>query len=155
MSEMRTRYGGSGAISFSDLYDTEGFQVTIGSITNKFGTNEGWQDQPFEGIGSVSPNEGGGTQGRIQVASSSWLQGLHSPGIGNTAAQLSITQDATEVFGNGDLVTAGYKATDVTRLVVANTSYSITAAYSNSSLSYLTINYDFPSSGTVHCLVKF
>jgi hypothetical protein len=155
MSEMRTRYGfPSGGISFADLYDVEGFVVTIGSVTNKFGTDEGWRDQDFEGIGSVSPNESGTSLGRVQVAAASWLQGLFSPGLANTTFQLSITENTTAQFGQGDLVTAGYRATDLTRIVIANTAYAFTG-YSNSSVSYATGDYNFPASGTVHCLVKF
>ena len=36
MDTIRTRYGGSGAISFNDLYNTEGFTLTCGVFSSKF-----------------------------------------------------------------------------------------------------------------------
>jgi len=54
MSEIRTRYGGSGAISFSDLYDSEGFTITTGSYRSKFINQDGYNSLVAY-IGSVSP----------------------------------------------------------------------------------------------------
>ena len=149
MSEMRDRYGGSGAISFSDLYDTEGFVITVGSVTTKFGTDEGWSDNSF---GSISPDEG---DGRVQFAANSWLFGCYSPGVANTSAVIYIEPTSTSINFNGNQVTAGYKATDVTRVVLANTSRSITSQSSNATSSELYVTYNFPGSGTVHGLIKF
>ncbi len=152
MSEMRTRYGGSGAISFSDLYDTEGFIITCGSTTTKFGTADGFDDSSFSPIGSVAPDEG---NGRVQFASASWLQGFYSPAYDNTIAGVVLAQNSTADVANGSQVTAGYKVTDLTRIVAANTSYSINSATSGDDISSAFITYNFPSSGTVHCLLKF
>jgi hypothetical protein len=151
MSEMRARYGGSGAISFSDLYDAEGFQITVGSETGKFGTQSGYSRE-FSAIGSISPEE---SSGLVQFAANSFLLGLVSDVTANV--YMSLTH-ATIVLGNGDLVTNGYKTTQVTRIVMANTSYSIISATSNSSTSVAHIGaaYTFPANNTViHCLVKF
>jgi hypothetical protein len=149
MSEMRTRFGGSGAISFSDLRNCEGFVVTIGSSTGKFGTDEGFQD---DYIGSVSPDEG---NGRVQFAANSWLYACVSPGFSNTITWVQLEPNSTGVVYNGDQVTAGFKATNVTRVVLANTSRSIDSTSSNSTISQVVALYDFPASGTVHCLLKF
>jgi hypothetical protein len=149
MEEMRTRFGGSGAISFSDLYKCEGFVVTVGSVTGKLGTDEGFLD---DYIGSVSPDEG---SGRVSFAANSWLNSCYSPGFANTIAYIQLVSSSTTTGLNGDEVTAGFKSTNVTRVVIANTSRSITAATSNSTSSSVEVPYDFPGSGTVHCLLKF
>jgi hypothetical protein len=145
MSEMRTRYGGSGAISFSDLYDTEGFIVTCAAYSSKFVNFEGWST--IFTTGSVSPNE---SNGSVQVAANSYIYQLYAGAGASTSAQMN--------FGNipGGLtdlnaITAGYRGTDVTRIVTANTSRTITSS-SNNGISF---TYDTPSSGEIHCLVKF
>jgi hypothetical protein len=152
MSEMRTRYGGSGAISFSDLYDTEGFQITVGSYTDKFGTQNGY-NRFFYTYGSVNPEESGGL---VQFAANSFMVSLGSDVVGNV--YISLTQTTDGGTPDGTLVTSGYKTTDLTRMVMANTSYSIINAISNSStsLAYIGAAYTFPANTTViHCLVKF
>jgi hypothetical protein len=151
MDEMRARYGGSGAISFSDLYDVEGFQLTVGSETSKFGTTTGFTRE-FSSYGSVNPEESGGL---VQFAANSFVIALTSDVTANVYISLSHVNNA---LPNGDLVTSGYKTTDITRMVMANTSYSIISATSNSttSLAYIGAAYTFPANGTViHCLVKF
>jgi hypothetical protein len=153
MQEMRTRYGGSGAISFSDLYDTEGFQITVGSETSKFGTANGWSRE-FGAFGNINPEESG-SLGLVQFAANSYALALASDVTGNVYISISHVNNA---LPNGDLVTSGYKTTDLTRMVMANTSYSIISATSNSSVSlaYIGTAYTFPANGTViHCLVKF
>lgn len=152
MSEMRTRYGGSGSISFSDLRSCEGFTVTCNTYTfsSKFfsDTYHGWEDDLF---GSISPDEG---NGRLEFATNSWLQRL-SESISFGTTTLNFEPNSTGFTANGDQVTSGFKTTNVTRVVTANTSQSITSATSNSTFSALTISYDVPTSGTIHCLVKF
>lgn len=156
MSEMRTRYGGSGAISFSDLYNTEGFTINPArySISGKFAQDiDGWSDEAPYSFGSISPDEG---NGRIQFAANSWLVDISesetfNPGTTTT----SIEPNSTGWVYNGDQVTAGYKATNVTRMVIANTSYSIVSAFSNSTASSFNVSYSMPTSGTLHCLIKF
>jgi hypothetical protein len=149
MDEMRARFGGSGAISFSDLRNCEGFVITVGSETGKFGTLEGWTD---DYIGSISPDEG---SGRVQFAANSWLASCYSPNFSNTVTYMSLEPNQTDVTTNGDQVTAGFKVTNLTRVVMANTSRTINSAQSNSTTSLAIMEYDFAPSGTVHCLVKF
>jgi hypothetical protein len=149
MDTIRTRYGGSGAISFSDLRSCEGFVITAGSDTGKFGTTEGWTD---DFIGSISPDE---NSGRIQFAANSFLYACASPAFSNTVTYVQIESSPTVTNFNGDLVTAGFKATNISRVVLANTSRSITAQTSNSTISQAEASYDFPGSGTIHCLLKF
>lgn len=143
MSEIRTRYGGSGSISFSDLYKCEGFTVTCGTQSSKYISFDGW-NTPF-GVGSVSPNE---ASGYLQFAANSYL-GIMEAGTGtNTGA--SMTFYANTGLGVSG-ITAGFRGDSVTRIVTANTSRSITAS-AESSTSF---TYDMPSSGTIHCLIKF
>lgn len=144
MDTIRTRYGGSGAISFNDLRKSEGFTVTCGTYTSKFISFDGWST-PL-GTGSVSPNE---SSGYLQFAAASFM-GLMSAGTGaDTSAGLVINADtAGATLG----VTAGYKASDISRVVTANTSRSLTGTPDDNNRQF---TYDFPSSGTIHCLIKF
>lgn len=143
MDEIRTRFGGSGSISFNDLYKCEGFTVTCGTQTSKFISLDGWNQ--FLAIGSVSPNE---SNGQVQFAANSFLAAL-SAGTGtNDAAQLQIYADNNAFTNN---VTAGFRADSITRVVTANTSRSLGTADQNTRQ----FTYDVPSSGTIHCLIKF
>lgn len=154
MSEMRARYGGSGAISFSDLRNAEGFTINPvrNSIGGKFASDtDGWDTVIV--FGSMSPDEG---SGRLQFAANSWMSTVtesvtYNPGTTN----INIEPNSTGYVVNGDQVTAGYKTTNVSRVVLANTSLSIFGAASNSITSGLSVSYDMPTSGTIHCLIKF
>lgn len=153
MSEMRTRYGGSGQISFSDLRKCEGFTInpTRYNTGGKFSSNiDGWQDGLF---GSVSPDEG---DGRVQFAANSWLY-YASENDTYTAGTttVGIEPTSTSAGGGGDSVTAGYKVTNVSRMVFANSSVSISNPISNSTYSTFDASYNMPTSGTIHCLIKF
>jgi len=149
MNTIRTRFGGSGAISFSDLHDCEGFTVTCGEFNTKFGTSTGFHDGIY---GSVSPDEG---DGRVQFAANCWIYTISS-GTGNPGiAGCELSQTSTTDTMNGDAVTAGYRATDVTRIVTANVSRGGIFGLSNSTFSNFIFDYTMPGSGTIHCLIKF
>lgn len=155
MSTLRTRYGGSGAISFSDLRNAEGFTINPArrSVTGKFAADyDGWSSVAGLENGSISPNEG---SGRVQFATNSWLAEVQENSFNPGVTLLSIEPNSTGFTSNGDAVTAGFKATNVSRVVLANTSYSITAASSGAGASSLQVTYDMPISGTIHCLMKF
>jgi hypothetical protein len=155
MSEMRDRYGGSGAISFSNLYNSEGFTINPArrSVTGKFAADyDGWSSVSGLENGSISPNEG---SGRLQFATNSWLAEVQEVSLSPGSTQISIEPNSTGFTANGDGVTGGFKTTSVTRVVLANTSYSITSSSSGSGSSNLFVNYDMPTSGTIHCLMKF
>jgi hypothetical protein len=143
MDTIRTRYGGSGAIAFSDLYDTEGFTVTCGTYTSKFINFDGWST-PLS-IGSVSPNE---ASGMVQFAANSYLTSMTAGTGGSTGASVSLSSNTT--FDSTG-ITAGYRGGDVTRIVTANTSRSLGSNTDNSR----NFTYDMPSSGEIHCLIKF
>ena len=155
MTEMRTRYGGSGAIAFSDLRKAEGFTINPVRVyvSGKIAQNtDGWAEG-FSPQGSISPNE---NNGRLQFADASFLLQVLEDNIFNPGTtQLAITQNNSIGFGDGTAVTAGFKATDITRVVIANTSRTITSATSDSGTSAAFISYDMPTSGTLHCLIKF
>lgn len=146
MSEMRDRYGGSGAISFSDLYDCEGFTANPGAYTSKFVNLDGWELRIW-GVGSVSPNEATG----IQIAANSYIGGMYSDAGASTTATIALYANTTLETTNGTF-TAGYAAGDITRIVTANTSRTLGSTASDSIKNY---TYDWPTSGTIHCLVKF
>jgi hypothetical protein len=158
MSEMRTRYGGSGAISFSDLYDCEGFVITAAnySFTSKFysGNNDGYSAvSAVVGVfGSVTPNE---SNGLVQFAANSFLKWLYEDNVynpGYTSIGIIHTNNPDNFDDSyGNTITAGYKGGDITRMVLANTSYSITS----SSNTVASASYNMPNSGSVHCLIKF
>lgn len=146
MSEMRTRYGGSGQINFSDFYDCEGFTVDPAGYTSKFVNFDGW-DLRIWMVGSISPNESNG----IQFAANSYIGSMYSLAGSSEDATLTLYSDTTTGSANGSF-TSGYTSTDVTRIVTANTSRTL-GATNGDSQRYFT--YDWPTSGTIHCLVKF
>jgi hypothetical protein len=152
---MRTRYGGSGSISFSDLRKAEGFTIDPVRVyvSGKVSQNtDGWTTG-YSPQGSISPNE---NNGRLQFADNSFLLEVLEDNIFNPGTTaLTITQNTTVILGNGSAVTAGFKSTDITRVVLANTSRTITSATSNDGQSSAFISYDMPTSGTLHCLIKF
>lgn len=159
MDEMRARYGGSGAISFSDLYNTEGFTINPARYysASKFFTanNDGWSSGGFPGaFGSVSPAE---SNGMVQFATNSFLKWMYQDNIFDpNSVTLGIDNntnpdDFDDTSGNN--ITAGYKGGNITRVVVANASLSI--VNSGNTFSTVSTTYDMPTSGTVHCLVKF
>lgn len=150
MSEMRARYGGSGQISFSDLRNCEGFTITAGTQSSKFATSDGWDDDA--GFGSISPNEG---DGRVQFAANSWINAFQESSFDPGVTYIYLQPTSTATTYNGDQVTAGFKTTNLSRVVIANTSYGITSASSNSSTSQAKLSYNMPASGTLHCLFKF
>jgi hypothetical protein len=143
MSTVRTRYGGSGSISFSDLRNSEGFTVTCSTYSSKFISFDGWS-QVFA-VGSVSPNE---SSGFLQFAANSFLGALSSSAGTPTDAGITIFSNT----GSGTSgVTNGFRGDQVTRVVTANTSRTIQSGTENAT----GFDYDVPSSGTIHCLVKF
>jgi hypothetical protein len=152
MSTIRARYGGSGSISFSDLRKAEGFTLNPANITisGKFAQNsDGWQD---DSVGSISPDE---NSGRLQFAANSFLFSILEDNLGSPGTtRLQIGQDTAVIYPSGDQVTDGFRTSNITRLVLANTSYGVTAA-SNSTFSYADVSYNMPTSGTIHCLIKF
>lgn len=144
MDEIRTRFGGSGAISFSDLYKCEGFTITCGTQSSKFISLDGWN--VFLGVGSVSPAE---ANSRVQFAANSYLAQLSALAGTSDAAQLQIYADAS---AGASGVTAGFRADSITRVVTANTSRSLTGTPDENVRQF---TYDVPGSGTIHCLLKF
>lgn len=140
MSEVRTRYGGSGAISFSNLYAAEGFVVTCGQYFSKFFNSDGWYINSY---GSVSPNE---SNGCVQVATGAFIAGVYDTVVAPTYVFLSGTSSAT-----GDPA-VGWRGTDIIRVVVSNTNQAFSGA-TNTTVTCTNLN--MPASGTVHCLVQF
>lgn len=157
MDEMRARYGGSGAISFSDLYDAEGFTINPARFysSSKFYTanSDGWSVGGLPGdMGTISPEE---SNGCLQFASASFLKWVYEDNIfdpNNTALGIQHNTNVDDYSDtSGNTITAGYKGGDITRIVIANTSYSIIS----SANTFAVVSYNMPTSGTLHCLVKF
>lgn len=153
MAEVRNRYGSTGAISFSELYDCEGYVYTPGSYRSKFINYDGWL---VGYMGSVAPAE---SNSRLQIAAASFIKSAYG-GVNGANTIVHISQNnsvAGLVSGNGAQVTVGYRATDVTRYVQANTVRTIQVAASNSTVSYITVS-GWPGnlqSSPQHCLIKF
>lgn len=153
MSEVRNRYGSAGAISFSELYDCEGYVYTPGSYRSKFLNHDGWL---VGVIGSVTPAE---SNSRVQIAAASFIKSAYS-GVNAANTIVHISQNnsvAGLVSGNGDQVTVGYRATDVTRYVQANTVRTIQVVVSNTTASYIIVSgwSGNLQSSPQHCLIKF
>lgn len=146
MSEIRTRYGGSGAISFSDLRNAEGFTVNPANYSSKFANIDGW-DLRVWGFGSISPNEATG----IQVAANCYIgsmtssQGAYDDCVINMYSNTGLNQ------ANGSF-TAGFTSSNITRFVAANTARTLGITSGDGSLF---VTYDWPTTGTIHCLIKF
>jgi len=145
MSEVRTRYGGSGAISFNELYASEGFVQTNGQTSTKFVTFNGWH--AFQGpTGSVTPNESGGTVVIVSSAPGSRIYAnFQVSGQTNNSLILSNTS-------GGATLSSGWTGTDIIRMVCGNTARSI-VSQATTSVSWQGLT--MPSSGQLHNLVKF
>jgi hypothetical protein len=146
MDTIRTRYGGSGAISFNDLRKSEGFTAAPADFNNKYINADGWLGGAG-GFGSVTPDEG---NGRIQFAANSYIVGMYS-GDGTNSASIMYMYTDTAFATSG--WTSGFAPSNATRIVTANTSRSITGTSDDA--GYVQFTYDWPSTGTIHCLVKF
>jgi hypothetical protein len=149
MSEVRTRAGRSGAISFSQMYACEGFTANPTALSTKFTQYEGWQYR-FNAHGSVSPNEASG----VQVAANSYIYGMgvSTPTACTTWSNAYINlADAATGFNAG--ITAGWRGTDIIRVVTANVSRTLGWAAATNSSAYYT--YNWPTTGTIHCMVQF
>jgi len=153
MDEIRIRFGASGsAISFNQLYACEGYIATCGSFNSKFTSYTGWE----AGVtGSVSPSE---SNNRVQVVTNCFISTTFSS-FGADVAKIKISANNSGSF-NGDAVATGWKATDVIKVIVSNTTYPVntdpSSTVSNSSISLVTaVGPTLPSSGNVHCLIQF
>lgn len=151
MAEVRTRYDSTGALSFNTLRGCEGFTVNPTRLYkpgNKFigpANNDGWSSDFIYGHGSVNPDDGNNS---IQITSSSWIYRMEQNNLaGSSNSYLNISSGTS----NDSLIEVGYRAQDITRVVTANTSRSI--VFANTVRCRYT--YDWPTSGTVHCLIKF
>lgn len=145
MSEVRTRYGGSGAISFNDLRKVEGFVITSGTKNDKFASYDGY-DSLFA-VGVVTPTD---SNALLSFAANSWLSSIYSTPAGSFSSS-TIYLSSSNTYASYTGFTTGFKGSDITRIVTANTSRTLGA----SANTYKSFTYDFPSSGTIHCLVKF
>ena len=149
MSEIRTRAGRSGAISFSQMYKCEGFTANPTALSTKFSYYQGWGYRLYA-MGSVNPNEASG----VQVAANSYIYDMRysTPSACTTWSNSTIgLADAATGFNNG--ITAGFRGTDITRVVTANVSRTLGWQTATTGTAYYT--YNWPSSGTIHCMVQF
>jgi hypothetical protein len=149
ISEVRTRAGRTGAISFGDMYAAEGWTQTNGVYVSKFYSLYGW-DYTFS-VGSISPAESGN---RLSITTSP------SPGCSITGFfRNPVTANSSARFANGTYLTAtnaadiaaGYRPTDIIRFVAANTSYAVSAT-TNSTCQ---VAYSVANTGTIHCMIQF
>jgi hypothetical protein len=153
MSTLRTLYGGSGAISFSDLQACEGFVISTANTAGTKGVySSGWD---VLGTGSISPSE---LSGFMQIATNSFISSILTqndaggPPNGTTTL-LSFDNDANiSTPANNSLITAGYTVADITRVVTANTARSINTPAAPTLAS---INYTMPQTGSINFLIKF
>ena len=149
MSEIRTRAGRSGAISFNQMYACEGFTANPTSLSTKFTYYQGWQYR-LQAHGSVNPNEASG----VQVAANSYIYGMNYavPTACTTWSNSRILL-ADAATGFNTTVTAGFRGTDIIRVVTANVSRTLGWQAAVNSAAYYT--YNWPSTGTIHCMVQF
>jgi len=154
MSEMRTRYAGSGDIKFSDLRKTEAFTFTVGRYEeagNKFGPGFvlwGYANTLLYNTGTgVSPAE---NNTKVQFAANSFLVRVTSFG-GTSEAVIELYN--TSGTPDSATITNGYRGDNVTRIVTANTNRTIVSA----SETGTQFTYAVPeANGTViSCLIKF
>jgi len=149
MQEIRTRAGRSGAISFSQMYKCEGFTANPASLSTKFTYYQGWQYR-FQAHGSVNPNESSG----VQVAANSYIYGMnYALPTSNTTFANSRIYLADAASGFGGTITAGFRGTDISRVVTANVSRTL--GWETASDTAAAYTYNWPSTGTIHCMVQF
>lgn len=152
METVRTRYGGgTSPISFNDLRACEGFTASPSSLSTKFTQYEGWQYR-INAHGSVSPNESGG----IAVATNSYIIGMNcqTPTACSSFSNANINlADGADPAVTTAGIAAGWRGTDITRVVTANVSRTLGWQAATIGAAYYT--YNWPTSGTIHCLVKF
>lgn len=147
MSEVRTRYGGSGAISFNELYACEGFVITSGSYSSKFVSYTGYN--ALSATGSVSPAE---SNSRVQFATTSFLNAMTT----TIYTGVSFAEIANNNAGNLGAPQAGWRGSDVIRVVTANVSRSFdTTTIGPATNNNFYYAYTWPASGSIHCLLKF
>lgn len=142
MSEIRTRNGSSGAISFSQLRKAEGFTI----VPQQYSSGgkppidiTGYSFSTFA-IGSVSPVE---VSSQLEFSAGARLSDFYSQTTDNTQILMAISPVAT-----------GFNCTDITRAVVANTAGTLSGATSQ----FININgigVGTRAGQTVHCLIKF
>lgn len=138
MSEVRTRAGRSGAISFNQMYDCEGWVQTNAQFVSKYVTFYGWRDDTLiYPCGSVTPDESGG-----QVVI---VTGRNILGFSRATSTANTTLDMS-----GSSI-PGYNAGNITRFVAANVSRTFTTSGDIS----LTAVYAVANTGTTHCMVQF
>jgi hypothetical protein len=146
MQEIRTRAGRSGAISFSQMYDCEGWVQTNGYYTSKFFSGQGWW--PLFSVGSVSPDESGNNRLLITTTPS---PGTSIVGFYKNAGGTQLNL-ANGTYGANSVVASGYRAQDITRFVAENVARTGT---SSSNTVFGISGYQVANSGTIHCMVQF
>lgn len=148
MSEVRDRYGGSGSISFNSLYKCEGFTVDPVNffVSSKFFSInvDGFDRRLFGPYGAVTPNDSDG----VQVTANAYIYTAYA-NAGTSDGVIGIVDAATGF--SVENISVGWRGENVSRVVTNNVSRSITAATS-STVSY---TYDWPTTGSIPCLVQF
>jgi len=153
LSELRTRYGNgsSGEFSFSMLYKCEGWTAPNAYSVFKGAGSSGW------GSAAADPNE---SNGAIEIVANSFVVYCFNKVISD------VTQSNTTFFmsnipakaraANGTSMATSYKTTDVSRIVVANTSRAMGTKTSNDTTATINIpSFTMANTGTYHYLVKF
>jgi len=155
LSELRTRYGNgsSGEFSFSTLYKCEGWTAPNTYSAFKGSGSSGW------GSAAADPNE---SNGAIEIVANSFVVRCYNKVISyvtqsNTTFFMSNIPDPFSLYAaNGTSMATSYKTTDVSRIVVANTSRAMGTKTSNNTTATINIpSFTMASTGTYHYLVKF
>ena len=147
MSEIRTRAGRSGAISFSQMYGCEGWTQVNGYYASKTTTWQGWH--PLATGSSVSPEESGGS-GPAGVVFSLTSPGSRATAFYKVSTSANSLLSFSNTTGGTTAFTTNYQPSDVTRLVAANVSQSFTTSSTAVATPYVVAN-----TGTIHCMVQF
>jgi hypothetical protein len=153
MQEIRTRAGRSGAISFSQMYNCEGWVQTNAQYVSKYFTHEGWSTLVGPSS-SISPNEGGSSP----TPTGALIFTTTSPGSRLVAAftvsgGANTTMSIANTGGSvSSTIATNYRAQDVTRVVFANTSRTILSQPSNNTVI---VSYQQATSGTYHNMIQF
>ena len=153
MSEVQSHYGGTGPISFNELYRCEGFFINPGErAAGKSDVVIGYERTSFT-LGSVSPDE---VSGRIQFATNSFLSQFTSLSSLSASTTIIIDNNTSTDAPVGSSITAGFRANNITRVGLNGIGYTSFVSSTDSRLDVTnSVIMPGPPNTDVPALIKF
>lgn len=129
MSDMRTRMNTTGAISFDDLRGVCSYTVTQGYFDGgKTGATYGYIAPWGVGAaGSISPATANGDH-QIQASVNSYIIGCYTNSLDVSNARIVLNPMSGQYPLGGEVVAAGWRGSNISRICIANSSKTITSS---------------------------